>query len=191
MLSMKTARYNYRFYPTPTQEVELAKLFGCVRVVFNWGLESGFEALAREQNVPSMATLSGLLTKMKKTEQYAWLNEVSCVPLQQSLRHLSRAWNNCWSKRAKRPRFKSRRDKQSAEFTRSAMKVNAQVVTLAKISGPLELRWSRSLPSHPTSCTVTKDKAGRYHISFVVEHKPAPAPVTTKQIGVEIGRAHV
>ena len=31
-------RYNYRVYPTPGQRIELAKVFGCARVVFNDGL---------------------------------------------------------------------------------------------------------------------------------------------------------
>jgi len=70
------------------------------------------------------------------------------------------------------------------------MKVNGQVVTLAKISGALAIRWSRALPSLPSSCTVTKDHAGRYHISFVVEHQPKPAAATTKQVGVDLGLSH-
>ena len=31
-------RYNFRVYPTPGQQIELARAFGCARVVFNDGL---------------------------------------------------------------------------------------------------------------------------------------------------------
>ena len=187
---MNPARYTYRFYPTPIQALELAKLFGCVRVVYNWGLVCGRQALQAGEKVPGTTVLSGLLTQLKKTEAYAWLSEVSCVPLQQALRHLSQAWGRCFGKRAKSPRFKSRKDTQSAEFTRSAMKVDGQTVTLGRILGPLRIRWSRDLPSPPSSCTLTKDACGRYHISFVVEVEPQRLQDTRARLGLDLGLTH-
>ena len=88
---MRNARYNFRFYPTPIQKVELAQMFGCVRVVYNWGLACGRESLDAGQKLPSYNELSGLLTQLKRTEERSWLADVSSVPLQQTLRHLSGA----------------------------------------------------------------------------------------------------
>jgi len=76
------ARYQYRFYPTDQQQQSLARLFGCVRVVRN-------DALAickQSEKKPKSAELQKLvITQAKKTEERAWLGEVSNIPLQQSV----------------------------------------------------------------------------------------------------------
>jgi putative transposase len=76
------ARYQYRFYPTNQQQQSLAQLFGCVRVVWN-------DALAvckQSDKKPKSAELQKLvITQAKKTEERAWLSEVSNIPLQQSI----------------------------------------------------------------------------------------------------------
>jgi putative transposase len=77
------ARYQYRFYPTDQQRVSLAQLFGCCRVVWNDAL-----AFCQESKSPGFSQLSANLTISKKTEERSWLNEVSAVPLQQTLRNL-------------------------------------------------------------------------------------------------------
>ena len=193
---MKVARYTYRFYPTSVQKTELAQLFGCVRVVYNWGLACGRDALEANQKLPSVTDLSRALTSLKKTDGYAWLSDVSCVPLQQSLRHLKRGWSTCFAKRAKRPRFKSRKGKQSAEFTKSAMRITGQTVTLGRITEPLRVKWSRPLPTDEegtalvSSCTVTKDACGRYHISFVVQVEVLELQKLNKSIGLDLGLTH-
>jgi transposase len=36
-MSKKTKRaYQFRFYPTASQKINLAQTFGCVRFVYNW-----------------------------------------------------------------------------------------------------------------------------------------------------------
>ena len=186
----QTARYNFRFYPTPTQKVELAQLFGCVRVVFNWGLAWGRKTLNEGQKLPSYNDLSGALTHLKRTEERSWLADVSCVPLQQALRHLSGAWSRCFKKMAGRPRFKRKQGAQSAEFTKSAMTLRDGDVTLGRITGPLDIRWSRELAAAPSSCTVSLDTAGRYHISFVVDVEPVLLEEINRTIGIDLGLTH-
>ena len=84
------ARYQYRFYPTDQQKESLAQLFGCVRVVYNDALAICKEA----EKKPNSKELSALLTESKKTKEREWLNNVSAVPLQQSLRKLDVAFKN-------------------------------------------------------------------------------------------------
>lgn len=187
---MTTLRYTYRFYPTDVQRQELAQLFGCVRVVYNWGIDCAKQARADGEKLPSYSALSSLLTQLKRNESYSWLADVSCVPLQQSLRHLRAAFSNMFQGRARKPRYKSRRDVQSAEFTRSAMRVEGASVKLGRITGAFDIRWSRELPNPPSSCTVTLDKAGRYHISFVVEVEVEPLPSVEQTVGIDLGLTH-
>ena len=186
----RITRYKFRFYPNVTQKQALARTFGCVRVVYNWGLRRGIDALDAGEGLPGMADLCRDLTQLKREPGFVWLAEVSNVPLQQSLRDLWSAWVGCFEKRANRPRFKPKRSKQAARYTKSGFRIRNGQVFLAKMSEPLDIKWSRSLPSEPTSCTVTLDRAGRYYISFVVEVDPQPLPETGQEVGIDLGLAH-
>ncbi|MGW6791510.1 RNA-guided endonuclease InsQ/TnpB family protein [Streptomyces chartreusis] len=173
MKSTHTKRaYKYRFYPTDAQAADLSRTFGCVRKVFNMALAARTEAWTlRRERITYNAT-SAILTAWKRTEELAYLNEVSSVPLQQTLRHLQAAFTNFFSKRAKYPRFKSRKkSKKSAEYTASAFRFRHGELTLAKMVEPLEIVWSRPLPdgAQPSSVTVSQDAAGRWFVSLLVE----------------------
>jgi transposase len=80
--------YRCRAYPDAPQQAMLNRTFGCVRVVWNQILAARQERYATERQGTSYGQASAALTAMKKDPQRAWLNEVSCVPLQQALRHL-------------------------------------------------------------------------------------------------------
>jgi putative transposase len=110
----------FRCYPSARQRRALGQTFGCVRHVYNRALCLRKESYARDKTKISYEQTSAALTGWKKEPESRWLNEVSCVPLQQSLRHLQTAYRNFFEKRATYPRFKSKRGVQCAEFTRSA-----------------------------------------------------------------------
>ncbi|MFI1702394.1 RNA-guided endonuclease InsQ/TnpB family protein, partial [Streptomyces bobili] len=123
--------FRYRFYPSDAQAAELSRTFGCVRKVYNLALAARTEAWARQVRVNYNQT-SVMLTGWKKTEELAYLNDVSSVPLQQALRHLQVAFTNFFAKRAKYPRFKSRKkSRRSAEYTTSAFRFRDGKLTLA------------------------------------------------------------
>ena len=147
--------YKFRFYPTAEQERQLAHTFGCVRFVYNWALRLRSDAWYNEQKRIGYHESSGALTALKKNPEYFWLNEISCVPTQQTLRHLQTGFKNFWDGRAKVPDIQEEKHAvQSAEYTRSAFKwVNGQL-TLAKHKEPLNIRWSRDIPDKPTTVTV-------------------------------------
>ena len=180
--------YRYRFYPTPEQEAELLRTFGCVRKVWNLALDARTEAWYQRQERVSYVQSSAMLTEWKQTDELAYLNEVSSVPLQQALRHLQGAFAAFWDKRAKYPRFKSRRrSRQSAEYTRSAFRYRNGQVRLAKMTEPLDIRWSRPLPegAEPSTVTVSRDAAGRWFVSVLVEETIEPYPAAGPVVGID------
>jgi len=193
---MYEAGYKYRLYPTAEQENYLARTFGCVRVVFNHTLQARQQHYTDHRKGLSYGDTSALLTHWKREDGYAWLSEVSCVPLQQALRHLQAAYTRFFKGIAAYPRFKSKRRRQSAEFTRSAFRLGGDpgrpCVYLAKCVRALKIRWSRPLPegSDPSTITVSKDPAGRYFISFRVLCSPKVLPTITKSIGLDMCLAH-
>ncbi|MEU6178125.1 RNA-guided endonuclease InsQ/TnpB family protein [Streptomyces coeruleorubidus] len=182
--------FKYRLYPTNEQAAELSRTFGCVRLVYNKALEERTRAWYGEQCRISYVQSSAALTEWKKTEELAFLSEVSSVPLQQALRHLQAAFGNFFAKRAKYPRYKSRKkSRASAEYTRSAFKWRDGQLTLAKTAEPSSIRWSRPLPqgSEPTTVTVSRDAAGRWFVSILVEDTIAPAPAASAAGGIAAG----
>jgi putative transposase len=183
--------YRYRFYPTAAQARLLTRTFGCVRLVYNLGLQARRDAWEqREENAGYKAT-SALLTAWKKTAEYSFLNEVSCVPLQQALRHLDTAYQKFFNGEARYPRLKSRkRSRRSAEFTASAFTYQAGELRLAKLMDePLNVVWSRPLPDDavPSTVTVSQDRAGRWFVSLRVVVPAVTAPTTTTMVGVDAG----
>jgi putative transposase len=181
--------YKYRCYPTLSQQQTLARTFGSARYVYNWGLRLRTDAYYQRQERVSYHDTSAALTMLKQQPATAWLNEVSCVPPQQALRHLDRAFRNFFEGRAKYPTFKKKHGRQSAEYTTSAFKWDGAQVTLAKMEQPLAIRWSRPLPkgAKPTTITVTKDTAGRYFVSFLVEEDFKALSVTPQTVGIDLG----
>lgn len=111
---MKRA-YKYRLYPTPEQAELLAQTFGCVRFVYNSILRWRTDAYYERKEKIGYLQANARLTALKKEPEYTWLNDVSCVPLQQSLRHQQSAFANFFVGRAAYPTFKSKRHKQTAD----------------------------------------------------------------------------
>jgi putative transposase len=188
-------RYRYRIYPTDQQKWELAKLFGCCRVVWNDALAFCHQQYKKGEKKPSYPELSKIfLTQAKKTEEREWLSEVSAVCLQQSLKNLEQAYSNFFNscqgkrkgKKVKSPRFKKRKSKQSAKFTDNGFKIQNNKVYLAKI-GFLKVIWTRELPATPSSATIIKDAADRYFVSFVVDFIPEQLPPNENSVGIDLG----
>ncbi|MFH9825401.1 RNA-guided endonuclease InsQ/TnpB family protein [Streptomyces bobili] len=186
--------FKYRFYPTDAQAAELSRTFGCVRKVYNLALAARTQAWARQERVNYNQT-SAMLTDWKKTGELAYLNDVSSVPLQQALRHLQVAFTNFFAKRARYPRFKSRKkSRRSAEYTTSAFRFRDGKLTLAKMAEPLDIVWSRPLPqgAAPSTVTVSQDAAGRWYVSLLCEDPSVqPLPATDAAIGIDAGLDHL
>lgn len=180
------ARYQYRIYPTDQQAKQLAKLFGCCRVVWNDAL-SWVQQTPDDTQWPSNAELQKLcITLAKQYPQRSWLSEVSNIPLQQSVQDLGVAFKNFYQGRAKLPRFKRRDGKQTARFRAGGFSIKHNKLFLAKL-GLFKVRWSRKLPSEPSSVTIIKNKAGQYYASFVVEVEQKSAKPVRKSIGLDLG----
>jgi len=187
-------RWTFRAYPTEPQAEQLDKTFGCCRLVYNGMLAARTAAFQRGERLTYLGT-STKLTVLKKDPDLAFLNDVSCVPLQQSLRHLQTAFVNFFAKRCAYPIFKKKgRTRDRAEYTRSAFRFDpaTQRLTLAKLGG-LRLRLSRRVDVEPTTVTVTRHPSGHYYVSMVLEVEP---PMTTRTktgqtVGIDFGVAHL
>jgi putative transposase len=189
------SRFNYRVYPTHNQKVKLAKLFGCTRVVWNDALACCQESYQTQKKHPKGKDLHKIfITQAKKTKEREWLSDCSAIPLQQAINDLNLAYDQFFQscqgerkgKKLKPPKFKKKKSKQTARFTKNGFKVGKDKVYLAKI-GKLKIVWSRILPSVPSSVTIIKDSANRYFLSFVVEVSPSFPKATKEAVGIDLG----
>jgi putative transposase len=182
--------FKYRFHPTGEQAAELSRTFGCVRFVYNWGLALRSNAYRRHGQKISYPETDRLLTDLKRDGEHGWLSEVSSVPLQQALRHLQTGFASFFGKRAKYPSFKSKKkSRASATYTRSGFRWRDGALTLAKMSAPLDIVWSRPLPdgAEPSTVTVSRDAAGRWHVSILVEDTIRRPDPVEQAVGVDAG----
>ena len=180
------AGYRYRFDPTPEQADLLRRTFGCVRVVYNRALHERETAWRERGERLRYADLSKRLPAWKV--EWPWLAEVSSVPVQQALRYLESAYSRFFQRLGRKPVFKSRRHRQSATFMKTAFRFRDGQLTLALMREPLAIRWSRALPSAPSSVTISLDAAGRWHVAFRIEVEPEPAPEPLRPaIGIDLG----
>jgi putative transposase len=189
-------RYRYRIEPTAAQQQMLARVFGCCRVVFNDALR------VREQSYRAGIKLSDseiqrrVITAAKTTTERSWLAEVSNVALVQSVNDSRRAWRNFFDsvtgrrrgRRVGRPMMKSRKDhRQSFRLTRNGFSIRSNGRLFVAKVGEVRVRWSRELPSEPSSVTIIREPDGHHYASFVVDVETSPLPLADRQAGVDVG----
>ena len=188
---MNKRAYKYRFYPNKDQVTLLSQTFGCVRVVYNNILQQRTNLYYKSKEKVWYPEASKLLTALKREPDFIWLNEVSSTPLQQCLRQQQSAFKNFFAGRAKYPKFRKKNHRQSAEFTKSAFRYIKGKIFLAKCKDPLDIRWSRPLPSSPSTIFVYKETSGRYFISCLCEFTPKEAKYSSNTIGIDLGLKHL
>lgn len=173
----------------------LNRTFGCIRVVWNRTLAARHERYAVEGKATSYAESDRALTAMKREPELTWLNEVSAIPLQQTLRHQHAAFQGFFAKRARYPRFKSRQAKQAAAYTRSGFRMKDANLWLAKMNTPLSVVWTwpdiALAALNPTSVTVTRDQADRWFVTFHADvASPQLLSAAAENAGVDVGLTH-
>jgi putative transposase len=150
------------------------------------------DAWFQRQERVGYADTSAMLTVLKKTPEHVWLNEVSSVPVQQSLRHLQTAFSNFFARRARYPAFKRKNGNQSAEYTTSAFKWDGKKLLIAKMDVPLYIRFSRTLPKAAivTTVTVSKDTANRFFVSMLCIDEVGAKSKAAGKVGIDLGLTH-
>ncbi|MEV5607859.1 RNA-guided endonuclease TnpB family protein [Streptomyces sp. NPDC052225] len=198
--------YRYRCYPTDAQAEQLVRTFGACRWVYNEGLALRKKAWREHRVSVGFAETCRALTGWRRAEGTAWLGEVSSTVLQQPLRHLQAAFQAFFRGSAKYPKPKKKgRARDGATYARTgfswredAGRPGTGAVKLALQSEPLDVRWSRPLPAGvvPLRLTVSRDRAGRFFVAFLVEEAVAPLPEAfvagsrePRAVGVDLGLA--
>jgi putative transposase len=165
-------------------------------VVFNDTLRVRDEAYRSGIKLSDSEIQRRVITVAKTTPERAWLCEVPSVALVQSVNDSRRAFRNFFDsatgkrkgRRVGRPRMKSEKDhRQSFRLTRNGFSVRSNGRLFVAKVGEVGVRWSRQLPSEPSSVTIIREPDGHFYASFVVEVPATPLPVVDREAGVDVG----
>ena len=188
---MNQRSHQFRFYPTEAQAKTLGQCFGAARWVWNTALAWRSAAYKIDGERVTGVDFSRELTWLKTLEPYAWLCDVPATVFAQTLRDQDRAFANFFAKRARYPRFKTRRAAASIRYQidqRMVMNVYraGEMLKLPGL-GALDIRWSRVPGGAPKMVTVRVDACGRWFVSFMVEDHIEPLPASASGVGVDLG----
>jgi putative transposase len=135
-----------------------------------------------------------VITLAKATPEREWLAQAPSVALVQACNDARRAYRNWFDslsgqrkgRRIGHPRFRRKRGRRSVRLTRNGFSLHGERLYVAKV-GEIKVRWSRPLPSVPSSVTVICEPDGRYYASFVVTRAAAPLPACGREAGIDVG----
>ncbi|HEY1017052.1 MAG TPA: transposase [Herpetosiphonaceae bacterium] len=182
--------YRYRLEPTADQEAGLYRFAGARRWMWNWGLQRKQDHYQQYKVGLSFRALCEELPRLKADPTTAWLKEIDSQLLQQALRDLEQSFKAFFARRARYPRFKSR--KRGAFSFRIPQRVTVADgrVYVPKI-GDIKLRYHRPIVGETKSATFTRDAAGHWYVSLIVafdlSDEPAPLPPIEHTVGVDVG----
>ena len=191
-----------RLYPNKTQEQTLNKVLGCYRFVYN-------QMLALKQNAYKTNKTNLKITDLSKwfhgtllkDEQYAWLKEQNTKVMKQAIRQMDGAYQKFFKQHNGFPKFKTKKDKQSALFPHDAIsKHNTFETRHISLTTPLknikfrcsDLYFSRlqKYNKNIRSATLSKTKSGNFFLSILIEMDDTELKRfehTNEQVGIDLG----
>lgn len=180
--------YKYRVYPTPSQEQTLVQWAGCRRWVWNWGLrykQAHYQATGKSI---SYRELAAALVNLKRESDMEWLKACHAQMLQAALMDLERAFANFFAKRAKYPKFKSRkRTLHSLCFPQRVTVVDGKAIKVPKI-GLIRSIIHRPLIGIAKSARIKCDAAGNWWVMFVCQiERPDMILTCNHPVGIDVG----
>ena len=191
-----------RLYPNKEQEQTLNKTLGCYRFVYNHMLALKQEAYNRDKTNLGLCELSKyLFGTLLKDEQYAWLKEVNTKVTHEAIRQMLSAYNNFFKQHKGFPKFKSKKDKQSALFSLQAIsRCNTFETRHISLTKPLKnikfrcsdlyLRRLQKYNKNIRSATLSKTKSGNFFLSILIEMEDTELKKfehTDKQVCIDLG----
>ncbi len=186
MITTVIRSYRIRAYPNGAQRRLLDRWFGAARWLWNTALEIRSAAYRDCGLTITGVDVSRWLTQWKSTPGHEWLALAPATCLTQCLRDQDAAFRHFFAQRARYPRFKRKRAAGSLRFQGVGTAWARGLVSLPKL-GALKLAESLPVVERPDLVTLSRDAAGRYHVSFCAQVQASPLPITHRVVGVDLG----
>lgn len=182
--------FRYRLLPTARQFALFRQFAGARRFTYNWALARRKQHYAATAKNLSLTELCAELTLLKRQPETAWLRECNAQLLQQALRDLERAFTAFFARRARFPRFRSRRRDRPSFRIPQSLRLDGERLLVPKV-GPVRLVLHRPLEGELKSATFTQDATGAWYVSLVAHVElpdtPPSPPAPERTVGVDLG----
>lgn len=177
--------HKYRLYPNKNQRDQLAQHFGCVRYVYNWGLQRKIEEYQKTKKSPSCFDLCNELTGLKQENE--WLRDVNSQALQMALRNLDNGFTAFFRKNNAFPKFKNSFVRQSYQCPQGVSLRDGKIF-IPKLK-EVKLKLHRQFEGEIKTTTISRNTTGKYYVSILVDNgKELPEKKKIdKSIGIDVG----
>ncbi len=189
-VAMLRKGYKFRIDPTTAQAPGFVRMAGARRWVWNWALDRRIQHYVAHKTTLSVTALCAEITELKRRPATAWLREIDSQALQQAIRDLDGAFQSFFARRARFPRFKSKKTDPLRFRVPQRVQVKNGRVYVPKI-GWVRMRQSRPIEGLPKSATFKRDPLGRWFICLVTEFElpdiPPPPADPERVVGADAG----
>ena len=191
-----------RLYPNKEQEQTLNRVLGCYRFVYNQMLARKQEAYNTDKTNLGLCELSKFFHgELLKDEQYSWLKEQNTKVMKQAIRQMLSAYDGFFKLGKGFPKFKSKKNEQSALFPYEAISKSntfeTKHISLIKSLKNLKFRCSslyidrlRRYKDNIKSATLSKTKSGKFYLSVLLsmnEDEFRQFKHTNNRVGIDLG----
>lgn len=180
--------FEYCIYPTEYQEELIQKTFGCCRFVYNQALDFRIKQYELGNKVNYNST-SALLTELKSSEEYKWLNEVDSISLQQSLKDLDRAYQNFFKVHSGFPKFKSKHNNHKSfrsQNVNNNIKIIDNKIKFPKL-GLIKIKYSREINGKIKNASIKQTPSGKYFVSIIADVETPNLQNYGCMVGIDVG----
>lgn len=189
-----------RLYPNKQQEQTINELLGCYRFVYNQTLAYKQKEYEESKITLSLSELSKYYRRILN-EEYPWLKEQNTKIMTQSIRQMLIAYDRFFKLHTGYPKFKSKKDKQSALFPMDAISrkntFKGRKITLIKSLKDIKFKCSdlyfkrlQTYKNKIRSATLSKTKSGKYFLSILIDipqGEYTKFKKTRKSVGIDLG----
>lgn len=184
--------FRFRLYPNKNQAGFLEKHFGCVRFIYNYGLQRKITEYEKTKKPLSCFNLTKELPALKK--EHEWLKEVNSQSLQMALRNLDNAFVRFFKMKNGFPNFKNKKNNRQSFQVPQYYRIEGNKLWLPKFKKGLKMKYHREIEGIPKRLTIKKTPSGKYFVTILCELDDA-SPEKTKieentTIGIDVGLTH-
>ena len=170
-----------RLYPNVTQAIQINKLLGCYRVVYNQCLARKIKSYEENKISESQTTLGHFIHhELLKDDNFVFLREQNTKVLKQAVIDMLDAYKRFFNQHTGYPRFKSKKDnKQSCRFELGAISkkniytnYKLSLANIKNIKFRCSKKYAEYLQKHKANirqATLTKLPCGEYYLSVLVD----------------------
>jgi len=167
--------FKFRAYPNKQQEELIHKTFGCARFVFN-------QILGKAKEIYEIEKKNKIITPATLKKEFEFLKVVDSLALANVQLNVIVAFTNFFQKRAKFPKFKSKKTSRKSYTTNcvnNSIRIENNKLRLPKL-GLLKIKLHREIPGDYKikAVTLSQEPNGAYYVSILTEFEAEIKQVT-------------